>query len=496
MSRLVTPDNMRGGGGRGNLSQPQGMQIIDVGREPSLKTALLQGRIQNLAAPFMYHDPAKQFCFVLMPMELNMGQVEQQRIIGQMTQSLMRGLPEDAPRGYLLTPKTFFTFQSLVEAILEGDGVTPEMLKEQQAKVELLRSLVRITDEAELRATARENDAKIDGTLFELLSATMEANLQAGRDQIAQQLSDIQKILVEETTYGAKVGARLKLLETFQKNPTREVLLEQLLVAEDAESREMLITIGRQALDYGFFQALTAKVDGATDAAAKDKLVALRKEVQDVRDRVDAAGRAYMQEKTNLIQAIATSKDPLQTARDNADLIDDAFLQVLQMNAQTAQQRGDEKTMQAFAAIQEIALQVMAERQPPEVQIIQALMSAAYPEETEKLLHEVKEIADDRLIQVMIQYADQLAQNDRTDMAAKMTQIMVQARAILPKYDPSNDPDAQPPSGGAPPPPPPSSGPAGGGLITDLRGGSAPPPPPAGGSGDAPRKPLIEIARR
>jgi hypothetical protein len=119
-------------------------------------------------------------------------------------------------------------------------------------------------------------------------------------------------------------------------------------------------------------------------------------------------------------------------------------------------------------------------------------LAAKYPDETEKLLHEVKDIADDRLIQVMIQYADQLSQNDRTDMAAKMTQIMVQARGILPKYDPSNDPDAQSPSGGAPPPPPPAP-PPGGGLITDLRGGAPPPPPPNDGE---PRKPLIEIARR
>jgi hypothetical protein len=493
MSRLITPDNMRGSGGGGrNLSQPTPMQIIDVGRDPALKSALLQGRIQNLAAPFMYHDGPKGFCFVLMPMELNLGQVEQQRIIGQMTQTLMRGLPEDAPRGHLLTPKTFLTFPSMVEAILEGDGVTPEMLKAQQAKVDVLREMLRQTDEAQLRAMARENDAKIDATLFELLSATMDANIQAGRDQVAQQLSGLQRILVEETTYGATVGARLKLLEAFQKNPTREVLLEQLIAAEDGETREMLVTVGRQLLDYGFFQALTSKVDSAPDAAAKEKLTALRKEVQDVRDRVDAAGRAYMQEKSNLIQTIATSKDPLEAAREHADQIDDAFMQVLQMNVQSAQKRGDQNTIKAFAALQEIAMQVMAERQPPEVQIIQALMAAQYPDETEKLLNEVKDMADDRLIQVMIQYADQLSQNDRSDLAAKLTQIMVQARSILPKYDPNNDPDAAAPDGGGAPPPP--AAPPGGGLITDLRGGSAPPPPSRDDGG--PKKPLIEIARR
>jgi hypothetical protein len=128
-------------------------------------------------------------------------------------------------------------------------------------------------------------------------------------------------------------------------------------------------------------------------------------------------------------------------------------------------------------------MQVLAERQPPEVQIMSALLQAEYPDGTRAILEEIKEFADDRIITMMIQYADQLSQQDRSDMAAKMTKIMVQARAILPKYDPDKDAGAQ--GGGSPgsPPPPPPSG--GSGLI----GGSRPPQ-------DPPKKPLIEIARR
>lgn len=477
MSRLITPDNMRGGG-----RQPAATQVLDVGKDPALKNALLQGRIQNLSAPFMYHDPAKQFCFVLMPMEMNIGQVEQQRVIGQMTQSVMRDLPENAPRGYFLQPKLFFTLQSMLEAILEGDGVTPEMLKAQQAKVDVLRELLRTTDDAARRKHARDNDARIDGPFFELLAATMDSNAAAGRQNVIEQLNALQGMLIEETTYGKLVGKRMALLEAFQTAPTRETLLEQLTLADDGESREMLITMGRQLLDYTFFQSLTARLDATTEPAEKEKLITLRKEVQEVRDKVDAANRAYMQEKTALIETIASSKDPVETARQNADMIDDAFLQVLQMSAQQAKQRGDENTVKALTMINQIAAQIMAERQPPEVQIISALMQAQYPGETKSILEEVKAMVDDRLIQVMIQYADQLSQQDRSDLAAKLTSIMVQARGILPKYDPNNDPDAQ---GGAGPGAPPSNGPAGGGLIG---GGKAPPEPP--------KKPLIEIARR
>ncbi len=498
MSRLITPDNMRGGSG-GGRSAPAPTQIIDVGRDPALKTALLQGRIQNLAAPFMYHDPAKQFCFVLMPLEMNLGQVEQQRIIGQMTQAIMRGLPEAAPRAYLLAPKMFFTFQTMVEAILQGDGITPEMLKEQQGKVDIMRELLRMTDDGLRRKSARDNDTKIDSQFFELLGATMDANMSAGREAVAEQLGLLQKLLIEETTYGKVVGKRLSLLEAFQKTPTREVLLEQLVAADDVQSREILITVGRQLLDYAFFQSLTQRVDAAATAEEKDKLIALRKEVQDVRDKIDSASRAYMQEKAQLIQTIASSKDPLQTARENADQIDDAFLQVLQMNLQSASQRGEENAMKALEAINEIAMQVMSERQPPEVQIVNALIAADYPEETKKILEEVKEMADDRLITVMIQYADQLSQQDRSDLAAKLTKVIVQARGILPKYDPKNDPNAEGPRddgsagpggpGGSPPNAPAPGRPSGGLVGADglIRGSAAPQDGP---------KPKIEIARR
>ena len=74
-----------------------------------------------------------------------------------------------------------------------------------------------------------------------------------------------------------------------------------------------------------------------------------------------------------------------------------------------------------------------------EVQLVNALLQAEYPAETEKMLNEIKEQVDDRLITVMSQLADQLAQNDRTDTAARLTQIMVQARKILPKHDPSTE---------------------------------------------------------
>jgi len=439
MPQLITPNTLRAAG----REQPL-LQVVDVGREPALKAALLSGRLTNLAAPFIYHDPAKQLALILMPMELNLSDFDQQRVIGQLTQAVMRSLPEGAPRAYLLQPKVFFSLQSLIEAILQADGVTPEMLRAQQERVDLLRDFVRsLGDEATLRARVRENDAKVDATFFDILSASLEANLAAGRSQAAQQLSQLNKVLLEETTYGRALARRAAAIEAFRKSPTRETLLDQLIAAPDADTRQMLITLGRQMLDYAFFQLLTQRIDAADDAG-KQQLIALRKEIQDLRDKVDAASRAFLENKVKLIEEIAEASDPLEVARKHVDEMDDVFFSVLQANLQDAERIGDKEALAALERVEQVATQAITERQPPEVQIVNMLLAAEYPHETEKLLNEWKDRVDDRLISVLAQFADQLAQQDRTDLSAKLTKVMVQARKILPKYDPSRDPTASP----------------------------------------------------
>jgi hypothetical protein len=434
MPQLITPNTLRAVG-REQLP----VQVIDVGREPALKAALLSGRLTNLAAPFIYHDPAKQLALILMPMELNLSDFDQQRVIGQLTQAVMRSLPEGAPRGYLLQPKVFFSLQSLIEAILQADGVTPEMLRAQQERVDLLRDLVRLlSDEAALRARARENDAKIDATFFEILSASLEANLAAGRSQAVQQLDQLNKVLLEETTYGRALAKRAAAIEAFRKSPTRETLLDQLIAAPDSDTRQMLITMGRRMLDYAFFQLLTQRIDAADDAG-KQQLIALRKEIQDIRDKVDAASRAFLENKVKLIEEIAAASDPLEVARRHVEELDDVFFSVLQANLQDAERIGDKEALAALERVEKVAAQAITERQPPEVQIVNMLLAAEYPHETEKLLNEWKDKLDDRLIGVLAQFADQLAQQDRTDLGAKLTKVIMQARKILPKYDPNRD---------------------------------------------------------
>src|SRR5690242_1335165 len=112
-------------------------QIIDVGRDPTGKERLLSGRVNLITCPncgyrgmvgtpLMYHDPSKSMAVIYVPLELNLDPSARQKLIGDLTNALMRSLPEEAPKGYLLQPKEALTMQGLVDVVLEADGITQD----------------------------------------------------------------------------------------------------------------------------------------------------------------------------------------------------------------------------------------------------------------------------------------------------------------------------------------------------------------------------------
>ena len=200
-----------------------------------------------------------------------------------------------------------------------------------------------------------------------------------------------------------------------------------------------------------------------------------------------------MRSKADLINKILSSQDPLATAREHEKEIDEDFLAVVEANMQSAQQQGQRKEMlQAFEMVYRIAMQIMTERQPVEVQIMNALMQAQFPDETQQILEQIRDEMgiDDRFCAVMGKMAEQLAGQDRTEASARITQVMIQARSILPKYDPAQEsasPQLAPESRRNAPTPPPAPAPApSGGLITSSK---AEPPKPQKTPPQEPKKP-------
>ena len=421
-------------------------QIVDVTEEPQLKWALLSGQLNAfvcpachnraaLATPFLYHDADKELAFVFLPMETGLKDVDQQRVIGQLTKSLMSKLPPEKRKAYLITPKQFFALQSLLDAVLEADGITKEMLAAQEAKLQLLQQMLDTTDAEAQRKLIQEHDADVDQAFFQMLSLALMSSQTDRASQESRQIMALRDNLFELTTLGKQLKVRQAALDAFQAKPDRDTLLAQLVQSPDAETREMLLTFGRPLLDYPFFQALTAKIEAANAAGNKaegDRLIELRREILTTREKLDAAAKAALDQRAALLRELMIAEKLDEAVRAHLEELDDAFFGILDANMQAAEQANQQATVDRLQAVADAISRVIAANQPPEIRFLNALLSVQYPEETRKVLEANRRALSPQLLDWMQGVAKDLKQNGRADAAEHLLQVLEQAKEMTP----------------------------------------------------------------
>ena len=460
-------------------------QIVDVTEEPQLKSVVLSGRLNAfvcpschnraaLATPFLYHDANKELALVFLPMEMGLKDFDQQRIIGQFTKAIMNKLPAEKRKAYLIQPKHFITMQSLLDAILEADGITKEMLAAQEAKLQLLQQMLETTDPVAQRKLIQEHDADVDSAFFQMISAALISTQNERVPQEFQVLMTLRNNLMELTTVGKRVKTQQAALEAFQAKPDRDTLLDQLVQAQETETRELLLTFGRPMLDYPFFQALTARVEAASKAGNKaeaGRLVELRREIMGLRDKLDAATKAALDQRAGLLRELLTAENLDEAVRARLEEMDDVFLGILDSNIQAAEQANQQATLDRLQAVADAISRAMAATQPPEIRFLNALLSVQYPEGTRQVLEANRRALNPQLIEWMRGVAEDLKQNGRQDAADQLVKVIAQAQELATEAAPAASP-----------------APASGSTIVTPSSAAAPQP--------SQQKPKILIAKR
>ena len=307
------PAQPQGRRGRGNefLFPPTGAQvqcpscgtpyvvpifsIIDFGANPELLGALLGGQVNMavcpscgvggpLSAPLMVHDPAHEYLGVYTP-PTGMDDIQRQKLIGDLTQALMRRLPQEARRGYMLTPKQYMDWQRFMEKFWEFQGVTPEMLRRQSLQSQAIQSLVGLADDpAALDIAIERNRSLIDRSFFALLDRLLMMVTNQGDQNTAQQMLALRSALLEKTEAGREIKALQDKVRTLiagiAPSATREDVLEALLNAWQGDDGREVASSAAVALapmlDYQFLLAIAHRLEQNPDAETAAKLEELR----------------------------------------------------------------------------------------------------------------------------------------------------------------------------------------------------------------------------
>lgn len=349
--------------------------IID-GQNPALKSAFLQGRlsavpcpqcsfVNTLTIPMLYYDLEKELALVLAPNSLHLAGPDQEKMIGSLTNSLVNSLPSEQRKFYLLNPKVFLTFDSIIKAVLEADGITEEVLEAQKAKVKLLEEFLQVRDESALQEKVKEHDAELDREFFEILTASMQAAQMEGNRAGAQALYALRSVLAELSSQGQQAVAEIDSSLGLVHITSREDLLEKLQNAQSNEEFEAFTAAGHPLLDYTFFQQLTTKIDEtakAGDAKQAETLKNLRTKILDTKAHQEEASRAALQKSVALLREVLQSRDPQKILAQKLDQIDESFFAVLSANIEEARRQNQNEAAQAMEMIGNMAMAMLQER--------------------------------------------------------------------------------------------------------------------------------------
>lgn len=366
-------------------------QLFDVTQDPAAKQRLLSGQFNfvqcpncgyqgMVATPIVYHDPEKELLLTYFPPELNMPRDEQERLIGALINQVINHLSQEQRKGYLLRPQSFLTMQSLVERILEADGITKEMIQAQQARLNLLQRLLSMTSDDVIQETARQEDKLMDADFFSLLNRLIEAASMGGDQEGTRHLTDLQQKLLPITTVGRQLQEQTKDVETAirtiqeaGKSLTREKLLDIVEQAPNDTQLSVITSLARPGMDYTFFQILSERIDRAR-GKGRERLIGIRDKLLEMTREIDKQMEARAGQARQLLNQIIQAPNVTEAAQQNLPMMDEFFLQILNAELAEARKKGDLDRIGKLQSITNVIQQASAP--PAEIALIEELLDA------------------------------------------------------------------------------------------------------------------------
>jgi len=408
--------------------------LVDGGEQPELKAALLTGQLNiavcprcgmasMLSAPLIYHDAGKQLFLVYVPQELNSQPQEIDRFIGDASAFLLRALPNDAPRGYLLAPRCFLSLQSLIEAIYEADGVSAEDLRRQNRYVEILTELVNTVDQDEqFTAVLQRYSAELTPEFF----ATLDAFINATNDAQAQMRTMLVRVREKLLAYTARITAQAAAEEL-------NAAIERLRSVSDEELPAVVQEL-RPLIDYGFFQLWTEQIEAASaagDNTTAQKLTERRSRILELVEAIDRAAQEMFERGSALIDAVLATPDPVAALRERAVEVDEGLLTVISASIAAARHAGSDDLVKQLEALADAAQDIINSRLSPEDRFINELLAQETTVEATRLLRKnMTRITPELARRLNERAAEEEKRANQAD-AERLRQLAREASALL-----------------------------------------------------------------
>ena len=424
-------------------------QLFDMNTDPQAKQKLLNGAANVIQCqscgfqglyptPIVYHDPDKEMLLTYFPPELGVSINEQEKMVGPLINRVVNDLPMEKRKAYLFQAQSMLTYQTMMEKILQGDGVTKEMLDNQQKKLQLLQRLLSTQNAESRKEIIKQEEALIDETFFGMLNRLVEATIAQGDKQSAEQLALFQQELLNETKVGQEIQEKMKssqkamedLQEAAKAGLTRDKLLEIFINAPDEIYTNTLVGMVRSGLDYEFFQILSQKIDSATELEQKNKLINLRGFLLDITKKIDEQIQEEKNQAKNTLNKILAEPNIESGIEKYGNELNDYFLVAVKEGLEEARKSSD---LERIAKLNQLNTMIEEANKPPaEIQFVESLLQAPDSESIKELINQKPEILSDEFIQLLATLINQTEQQgNQQALISKLKDIQKVATKLL-----------------------------------------------------------------
>ena len=427
-------------------------QVIDVGRNPELKAALLSGQLNvavcpscgtagQLASAMLYHDPENELFMVYVPQELNLDQVEREKYIGQLTREVVDSTPPEQRRYYMFQPMTMLTMQSFLEKVLETEGITKEMIERQQKQAELLNTLI-TADKDVADYLLKERASEIDEVFFAMLRQYIEVASQTNDNKQLVPLINLQAKLMTETEVGRRLEKQQIALHALNRAAkaadglTPAILLEHILKnQQDPEIVAALAQVGLPAMSYEFFTGLTNEIERqqlAGNEEAAERLSMMRTDLLEMQEDAQEQTRQVLGAAQETLEAILSAEDIKLALNANMESLDDAFMYVLAAEIARAQETNDAARLEKLNSLRDLLVEEAESQTPPEVRFLNKLVRAETAEEMEQVADDNLGLLSPDLVAVIDALQDQAQSTGQQELLDRLSAVK---RLLLEKLE-------------------------------------------------------------
>ena len=140
---------------------------------------------------------------------------------------------------------------------------------------------------------------------------------------------------------------------------------------------------------------------------------------------------AMAQQVQAFLQEVLQSPNPEEILRERSGEINEMFLAVLASNIEQAQQKNAAFAVKRLRAVYDIAVGVLEEKLPPDLRLLNQLVSTKDEGEVRRLLQENRSLLSQDFVEGLRGLEDRFRSENNSELASRIKSIRVQATMLL-----------------------------------------------------------------